>query len=309
MRSGGKAQTKKLIQQKHRIRQQQNQQLAPFNAQQFQEFMRVRWYLTNQVLTITERNLSEIWLTTLLDDIIAQRIIEPTKVQCLDLTRLIRLALIQLIRLDYQYYLMLAKLGPKLLRFIKKEFTVNAYFTLDCIPSNKQFNKLISDVLAQKLSHSQGVDNRFTAQYQALFWQDNQLVESMIVELYRGQMAQPVILESKPLLADNNKIKNLEEKLKTALRKDMPNIGALDAICNNTSFLTALIYDDPDLLLISPTAIVIESWKPTNETFLGIGNQLQVIVKTIISTTNIDTNTWHQFDRILAVCALNTLKN
>lgn len=121
MRSGGKAQTKQLIQQKHRIRQQQTQQLAPFDAQQFQEFMRVRWYLTtNQVLTPLDQNLSEVWLVTLLDGILSARPQGIMNVHRLDMTALVKASLGQLAGLNYQNYLRLLTLSPRLFKFLKK---------------------------------------------------------------------------------------------------------------------------------------------------------------------------------------------
>lgn len=307
MRSGGKAQTKQLIQQKHRIRQQQTQQLAPFDAQQFQEFMRVRWYLTtNQVLTPLDQNLSEVWLVTLLDGILSARPQGIMNVHRLDMTALVKASLGQLAGLNYQNYLRLLTLSPRLFKFLKKELAVNPYFVVDTLPTKPEFAASMAQFLAQNLSHRQGMAERLTAQYYGLFWQNEQIVPAMIAELYRGQtVAAPI--DASQLSSEPANLQVVQTQLLAAIKPDMANQAVLTAICSNPMFVTAVYQQDVALLLASPFAIIPTTWQPTTETLLGLGQQVQALVAASQLGTEITATSWQQFDWLLAITALNSL--
>lgn len=309
MRSGGKAQTKQLIQQKHRIRQQQTQQLAPFDTQQFQEFMRVRWYLTtNQVLTTSDRNLSEVWLVTLLDGIVRTRTQGLTNIQRLDMNALVTASLAQLAGLNYQNYLRLLILGPRLFKFLKKELAVNPYFVVDALPTRTEFAASVARCLAHNLSQYQGMAERLTAQYYGLFWQNEQIMPAMIAELYRGQTMVATI-DVSHLSVEAVSLQVVQKQLFAAIKPDMANQAALIAICSNPMFITAVHQKDADLLLASPVAIIPTDWQPTTETLLGLGHQVQAIVAASQLDTEITATSWQQFDWLLAITALNSLNN
>lgn len=306
MRSGGKAQTKKIIQQKQRVRQQQTHELAPFDAVKFHEFMRVRWYLTtNQVLTVYQRNLSELWLVTLLDIMINQRPMAATKVQSLNTHELISESLKHLQGFKYQHFLKLLDLAPRLFKFLKRELAVNPYFVLDEMPDKAEFTGMVASVLAQNLSYSQGFSNQLTTQYTALFLPADQLDLATISELYRGQTTIPVNAEQAK--ADSATLSTLKTALVAKLAHTDANAFALRAICSDAAFLTALSHQSVDELLLSPFTIIPNSWQPTNETLLGIGHQIATIVSTSEISNVFSAETWQQFDGVLAVAALNSL--
>lgn len=302
MRSGSSAQVKKLVQQKSRIHQRKNKQLAPLDVNEFNKFIRTRWILTKRSsLNQLEFLTGEFLIVTLMEQLTASYR-SSDKVVSLNLKTNMEALLKHQNYMESQYFIQLEKIMPIVIKFLMKEFAVSPYFILENIPTKDENLTLLVDVLANNLANIQGMPT-LVAQYQGLFMQDGHLHFEMINELYRG--VEPVSLFN----VEKSKLNNVEIN---SMQVEMVNDFTSDKTVQ--PFLKALIISG--LLQQPVTMVQIEQilsnlvpkfWQPEGENF-GLGHQLALFLKT--QKYDLSMINWNTLDRIIAILSLNAqLKN
>ncbi|MCT4395661.1 hypothetical protein [Periweissella beninensis] len=185
MRVGSVGSVKQTIKQKQRLgKVKQHTSKSKFIPSEFSDFMRVRWYLTQQAkLSGIAWAVGEHYLMHVIQVLLKKQQTAQTPIKLIDI---FTAAMPINGQLTWQYYQCLLKILPQLQKFLAKELQANKQFIVTQLPTLDEHNKLIAHGVANNLSTAQGKSGALGQQYYDLIWTEKHINWQLVNELYRG---------------------------------------------------------------------------------------------------------------------------
>lgn len=302
MRVGGVGRSKQIIKQKQRLgKVKQHTAQKRFNASEFSDFIRARWYLTqHSKLSKIQWAVSEHYLLQVINELVK---IQHNELTHVDLKTILANAMPTNGQLAWQYYKCLLTKLPLLQKFIIKELQVNQYFVVATAATEDDYYRLIANGVAANLSVAQVNSLKLATQYYDMIKQATKINWQLVTELYRGIE----VIGQKSL----NEVLVRPANLGASEQLQISKIKALVGQQLMTALLPLLPTDRPrwtltELVLAISSSSFTLNWAADVTQLVGLSNQIKTFIKVNqIEATQFKEADWQILEEILEQVGLN----